>query len=157
MHAQYLRELFLNNDLAEGRYRVGGKPVAINDIHVPIFAVGTETDHVAPWQSVHKIHLLTDAEVTFVLTSGGHNAGIVSEPGHRGRHFQHHTRPLEGNYVAPDAWREIATEAKGSWWPFWVNWLTYRSGPCGKLPPMGLPEAGYRILGDAPGTYVREP
>ena len=157
MHAQYLRELFMNNDLAEGRYHVGKQPVAMNDIHTPIFAVGTHSDHVAPWHSVHKVHLLTDAEVTFVLTSGGHNAGIVSEPGHPHRHFQHATRPLEGHYIAPEAWAAAAPTAAGSWWPFWVEWLKSRSGPQGKPPGLGKPEAGYVVLADAPGTYVYQP
>ena len=83
MHSEYLRKMFLNNELAEGRFEIGGRPVALTDIRVPIFAVGTETDHVAPWRSVYKLNLAMDTEVSFVLTNGGHNAGIVSEPGHR--------------------------------------------------------------------------
>src|SRR6516225_5114625 len=88
MHSEYLRKLFLRNDLAEGRYEAGGRPVTLADVHVPLFVVGTVKDRVAPWRSVYKIHRLTDAEVTFVLAAGGHNAGIVSEPGHPRRGYQ---------------------------------------------------------------------
>ena len=88
MHSEYLRQLFLDNDLAEGRFLVDGRPVALSDIRVPMFAVGTLRDHVAPWRSTYKINLQLDTEVTYLLTGGGHNAGIVSEPGHDGRSFQ---------------------------------------------------------------------
>src|SRR6185312_13655608 len=76
MHSEYLRHLYLENDLAEGRCLVDGKPAALTDIRAPMFVVGTTRDHVAPWRSVYKIHLLTDTEITFLLTTGGHNAGI---------------------------------------------------------------------------------
>jgi len=69
MHSEYLRRLFLNNDLAEGRLHADGRAVALHDIRAPIFAVGAQKDHVAPWKSTHKIHLLTDTEVTYLLTS----------------------------------------------------------------------------------------
>jgi polyhydroxyalkanoate synthase subunit PhaC len=156
MHAQYLRRLFLDNDLAEGRYVARGAPVAISDIRVPIFAVGTENDHVAPWHSAHKIHLLTDAEVTFVLTSGGHNAGIVSEPGHKGRAYHQHIRPLDGGYIAPDAWLAEAPRQEGSWWPAWVQFLADRSATAAAPPPVGRAAAGYPALAEAPGQYVFE-
>jgi polyhydroxyalkanoate synthase subunit PhaC len=154
MHAEYLRHLFLDNDLAEGRYHVGARPVALSDIHTPSFAVGTETDHVAPWQSVYKLHLLTDTEITFVLTSGGHNAGIVSEPGHPYRHFRVGTRPAESPYVDPDAWVADAGVKEGSWWPEWAAWLRTYSGADVDPPKLGAAAAGYAPLCDAPGTYV---
>src|ERR1700730_7278443 len=88
MHSEYLRRLFLNNDLAEGRFEVDGKPVSLRDIHVPLFAVSSIADHVAPWRSVYKIQMLTEADVTFALSNGGHNAGIVNPPGHPNRHHQ---------------------------------------------------------------------
>jgi poly(3-hydroxyalkanoate) synthetase len=55
MHSEYLHRLFLNNDLAAGRYTVDGHPLAILNLRAPIVAVGTERDHVAPWKSVYKI------------------------------------------------------------------------------------------------------
>ncbi|MBS0561155.1 MAG: polyhydroxyalkanoic acid synthase [Proteobacteria bacterium] len=154
MHGEYLRGLFLDNDLAEGRWQAGGKPVAISDVHAPIFAVGTETDHVAPWRSVYKITLLTDAEVTFVLTAGGHNAGIVSEPGHPRRHFLELSRPQDGRYVPPDLFLKRARRTEGSWWPAWARWLRERSDGTMPPPPLGRPAAGYTPICDAPGAYV---
>ena len=89
MHSEYLRNLFLNNDLAEGRLRVDGRPIALSDIQIPIFCVGTEWDHVAPWRSTYRLHLIADApEITFLLTSGGHNAGIISPPEQSHRHYR---------------------------------------------------------------------
>jgi polyhydroxyalkanoate synthase len=152
MHSDYLRKLFLENELAEGRYEAGGKPIALTDIRAPIFAVGTAWDHVSPWRSVHHIHLLTDTEVTFLLTSGGHNARIVSEPGQAGRSNQVSTKAADGNHVDPDTWVKEVPAKSGSWWPEWVAWLDRRSGFLAAPPPMG--SAKYSALCDAPGTYV---
>jgi len=154
MHSEYLRQLFMGNDLAEGRYVAEGRPVALKDVSVPVFAVSTQTDHVSPWRSVYKIHLLTDTSVTFVLTSGGHNAGIVSEPGHRGRHYQIAEREAEGRYVDPESWAATTPDRDGSWWPEWVKWLGERSSAPAAPPLMGAPERGYPPLADAPGRYV---
>lgn len=154
MHSEYLRSMFLDNDLAEGRFKVGGLPVTIGDIKTPIFAVGTETDHVAPWRSVFKLHLLTEAELSFVLTSGGHNAGIVSEPGHPHRTFRLATRKAGGTYRDPDTWRMNTPVSDGSWWPKWEAWLNAHSGEQVAPPQMGAPGRGYDAVEAAPGSYV---
>jgi polyhydroxyalkanoate synthase len=155
MHGEYLRAMYLRDDLAEGRYEVGGQPVSIADIHVPFFVVGTETDHVAPWHSVYKIHLLNAGDMTFVLTSGGHNAGIISEPGHHHRHYSASRRAKGDSYVGPDAWIEQATETPGSWWPAWATWLADQSSVQDCLPPQSS-AMGIASLGTAPGHYVLE-
>ncbi|WP_274944115.1 PHA/PHB synthase family protein [Govanella unica] len=154
MHSEYLRRLFLDNDLAEGRYQVDGQIVALSDIRAPIFAVGTIHDHVAPWRSAYKIHLLTDTDVTFLLTSGGHNAGIVSEPGQNGHSYQVMARTSVDRYTDPDSWQATAPHKTGSWWPEWVSWLAAQSGEPVSPPAIGAPKSGYFPLGDAPGTYV---
>ncbi|MDP4003309.1 alpha/beta hydrolase [Methylobacterium sp. NEAU K] len=156
MHAEYLRGLFLDNDLAEGRLQAGGRPVSVTDIRVPVFAVGTERDHVAPWRSVFKTHHLADTEVTFVLASGGHNAGIVSEPGHPHCRYRIRTTGTVDHYRDPDAWFAQTAPSEGSWWPAWAAWLAERSGPPVPPPATGAPAAGFAVLGDAPGTYVLE-
>jgi polyhydroxyalkanoate synthase len=157
MHSEYLRKLFLANDLAEARYRVNGRPISLSDIRTPIFAVSTLSDHVAPWRSVYKIKMLTDAEVTFVLSNGGHNAGIVSPPGHPKRRHQIATHKEGALYVDPDRWRASAAEHEGSWWPCWLDWLGERSSAPVAPPKMGAPEKGLAPLYDAPGGYVLMP
>ena len=155
MHSEYLRKLFLNNDLAEGRFVAGGAPVSLTDIRVPIFAVGTERDHVAPWRSTYKINLQTETEVTYLLTTGGHNVGIVSEVGYAGRrNFRVGEHGPKDHYVDPDRFLVEARQKEGSWWPEWITWLENRSGALTARPAMGASEAGCPILGDAPGKYV---
>ena len=154
MHSQYLRQLFLNDALSEGRYLVGGRPISLSDLRTPSYCVATLTDHVAPWRSVHKLHYLTSVELRFVLTNGGHNAGIVSEPGRPHRHFQALDRPAYENYIAPDDWLQRAPRHEGSWWPDWSAWLQARSGAPVAPPPLG--NAACPALCDAPGSYVLE-
>ena len=99
MHTEYLVGLYLNNDLAQGRFKVEGETVSLKDIRVPMFVVGTETDHVAPWKSVYKVSGLTSSpEFTFLLTSGGHNAGIISGPVHPKR--RHRVRTQTARRIA---------------------------------------------------------
>jgi len=157
MHSEYLRKLFLQNDLAEGRYHVSGRPVALSDIRVPVFVVGTETDHIAPWRSVFKCHLLMDTDITYVLTSGGHNAGVVSEIERKDRHYRIATKRESDRYLDPDTWEADAAKRAGSWWIAWAEWLARHSGKPTRPATMGAPEKGLPILGSAPGRYVLEP
>ncbi|MBF9047478.1 alpha/beta fold hydrolase [Rhodobacterales bacterium LSUCC0031] len=154
MHSEYLRKFYLGNELAEGKFRLGGKPVAIHDIAVPIFCVSTTSDHVAPWQSVFKLHLLADTAVTFVLTNGGHNAGIVSPPGYADRAFHIRTTQKHEHGMSPDAWQAAAKQHVGSWWPALVAWLDARSGKAIAPPPLGGNSPPYLPIDDAPGSYV---
>ncbi|MBT8059094.1 MAG: alpha/beta fold hydrolase [Gammaproteobacteria bacterium] len=154
MHTDYLHQLFLRNELARNQFVVGDRPVSLMDIRVPIFALGTETDHVAPWRSVYKLHGLTHADLTFLLTSGGHNAGVISGPVHAYRRFRMHTRKTGDKFVDPDSWLEEVAVSKGSWWPAWDEWLDRRMSSKVKPPGMGAARKGLKPITEAPGTYV---
>jgi polyhydroxyalkanoate synthase len=152
MHHEYLTSLYLHNALANSAYRVEGRAVSLGDIRVPLFVVGTQRDHISPWPSVYKLHHLCDAEITFVLTSGGHNAGIVSEPGHANRSFRMDTRAAHGPWMEHDQWAEQAPEHAGSWWPAWHRWLARHSG----RKVLAQPTPADSVVCDAPGTYVMQ-
>jgi len=153
-HHEYLRSLYLHNDLAEGRYLADGVPVAVSDIQVPVFALGTQKDTVSPWRSVYKIHLLMNAELTFCLSSGGHNVGIVNPPGPGvKRSYQLATRAQGEHYKDPDSWSGTVPAHEGSWWPAWQEWLASHGGRRGSPPTMGAQVKGF-VLDDSPGRYV---
>jgi len=156
MHTDYLHQLYLNNDLAEGRYVANGEQLNLSDITAPMFVVGTETDHVAPWRSVYKVgRLVRSTDYTFCLTSGGHNAGIISGPQHPKRRHRVHTAKAGSRLLSPDRYLEKVEPQPGSWWPTWANWLAEHSS-ARKVPPpaMGAPKQGLKPLCAAPGTYV---
>ncbi len=156
MHSEYLRGLFLENRLTAGRFAVKGRVIALKDISAPIFAVGTETDHIAPWRSVYKTKLFTDSDMTFVLTSGGHNSGIVYEPTlERGHHRISH-RAAGAFYVGPETWFAQNPPRPGSWWPAWKTWLEEKSSGVAPAPSIGAPDKGLAPIGPAPGTYVHQ-
>jgi len=154
MHSEYLNKLYLNNELARNKFEVDGRPVSPMDIEVPVFNLGTETDHVAPWASVYKINYLTSAQVTCCLTSGGHNAGVISGPQHPRRRHRVATRQPGDKFVDIKTWEETHEPVQGSWWPTWNAWLDERSPNKRKPPSMGAAKKGYKVLRDAPGKYV---
>jgi polyhydroxyalkanoate synthase len=158
MHSEYLYRLFLHNELALGQFPVAGKPIHLESITLPFFVVGTETDHVAPWRSVYKTRALTrSSDYTFLLTSGGHNAGIVSGPSHPRRRHRLLTWNDPTTVLSPEKWLEAAEMRTNSWWPTWLEWLQAHSSEPRVAPPaLGMAEHGYGVLGDAPGDYVRE-
>lgn len=151
MHSEYLRGLFLENRLTAGRFAVEGRVIALKDIALPMFVIATETDHIAPWRSVYKTLLFTDCDLTFVLTKGGHNGGILSEPGHRGRRFRMSHRDSGAHYIGPDLWLARNDPKPGSWWPAYATWLAEQNDVTSIPPKMGTAS-----LCDAPGTYVHQ-
>ena len=152
MHHEYLTALYLHNALATSSFRVEGRAVSLADIRIPVFMVGTERDHISPWRSVYKLHHLCDTEISFVLTSGGHNAGIISEPGHPNRSYRMDCRPAHGAWVEHGQWARQAPQHEGSWWPAWHAWLAARSSRELRAKPI----PANAVLCDAPGEYVRQ-
>ncbi|HLJ39407.1 MAG TPA: alpha/beta fold hydrolase [Steroidobacteraceae bacterium] len=153
MHSEYLERLYLKNELATGAFALdGGEPVDLKKLRLPMFVVGTETDHVAPWHSVFKLRGLTrSSDYTFLLTSGGHNAGIVSGPVHPKRRHRLITWSDAKTTLTPDEWHKRAALHEGSWWPTWERWLAEHSHA--RQVPARAPSAA--ALDDAPGKYVR--
>jgi polyhydroxyalkanoate synthase len=157
MHSEYLRGLYLHNDLAEGRYRVAGEAISLSDLKLPLFVVATERDHVSPWRSVYKILRMAHAPASFLLASGGHNVGIVSAPSgplaHSQASYRLASHAVGKAPVDPQQWLEQAPASEGSWWPAWSAWLARHSrGKVEAVPVTGLEADG--LPAAAPGSYV---
>jgi polyhydroxyalkanoate synthase len=148
--------MYLNNDLAMGRYKLDSRPIDLSDIKAPIFALAAKQDFVAPWRSVYKLHQYVHGDIEFVLTSGGHNAGIINPPASK-KHssFQHLKRSSGNESLNAQVWLEKAPIESGSWWPYWLNWLNEHSDSQLDTPIyLGAANSQMNTLGPAPGTYV---
>ena len=157
MHSEYLERLYLRNELAAGTFTVQGERVNLAAVRLPMFVVGTETDHVAPWRSAYKVRGLTrSCDYTFLLTSGGHNAGIVSGPVHPRRRHRVLTWKDPATTLSPEEWLKSAPRHEGSWWPAWQRWLVEHSAA--QQEPARAPATyvaeGAAAPEDAPGSYV---
>jgi polyhydroxyalkanoate synthase len=147
MHAFYLRSLYLHNELARGELELAGQRLSLSSIKSDSYVVGAINDHIVPWQTSYKATGLLDGTVRYVLSSGGHIAGIVNPPGPKSWY------ETAGQTFATAAdWRDAAIRHGGSWWEDWAAWAAERAGASGPPPPMG--SGRYPVLGDAPGTYI---
>jgi polyhydroxyalkanoate synthase len=153
MHEYYLTEMYLNNKLIKrDALTIAGEAIDLTLIHAPLYQVGAEDDHIAPWRQTFRLSNYVTGAKRFVLSSSGHILGIVNppvDPPHR----TYRTAPAHRGETA-DAWLASAAEHSGSWWEDWIAWLGERSGELKAPPPLTNPT--YPILADAPGTYVLE-
>src|SRR5579859_74261 len=148
MHAFYLRSLYLRNELARGVMEVKGQKLSLAEVTSDAYVVGAINDHIVPWHASFKATALLGGNIRYVLSSGGHIAGIVNPPGPKAW-YEEAKRP---NPVTAEQWREAAEHHSGSWWEDWARWAGRRAGRRTDPPPMGSDR--YPAIADAPGSYV---
>ena len=150
MHSFYLRKCYHENVLVQpGGVSLGGVPIDLSRIDLPVYWVSTKEDHIAPWKSTYAATQLYQGQKKFVVAGSGHIAGVVNPPvsGKYG-YWLNDELPAD-----PEAWFAGAQHHEGSWWADWAQWnasfagelVRAREPGTGKLP----------ALEDAPGSYVK--
>jgi polyhydroxyalkanoate synthase len=147
MHSFYLRSLYMRNELATGRLELAGQRLSLASVTHDTYVVGAVNDHIVPWHGSYKTGGLLGGDVRYVLSSGGHIAGIVNPPGPKAWY-----EAADYAGADPQAWREANAKHRGSWWEDWTIWADARAGDL--VAPPGLGSTRYPALGDAPGQYV---
>lgn len=145
-HKTYLKDLYNQNALSEGTFKVFGDPVNMGDIEVPVFVQASRSDHICPWHSIYRGAQNFGGDVRFTMAGSGHIAGVINHPD--ANKYQHWINPdLPEN---PDKWMANAEELPGSWWPTWWDWL---KPLCGQKVEARQPKN--HKLGKAPGQYAK--
>jgi len=147
MHSFYLRSLYMRNELAKGELELSGQTLSLADVKNDTYVVGAINDHIVPWHGSYKTGQLMGGHVRYVLSSGGHIAGIVNPPGPKAWH-----EAGDWDAAGPEAWRSRTTKQNGSWWEDWTAWSDERAGELVKPPSMGSRK--HKPIADAPGEYV---
>ena len=149
-HSFYLRNCYLDNRLAKGEMVIGGTPLDLNDVKIPIYNLATREDHIAPARSVLLGSRFFGGPVRFVLAGSGHIAGVVNPP--QKIKYQHWIGPKPSGDDL-ERWLSQATEHPGSWWPDWLGWLKQQEAA---EVPARQPGGGVLTpIEDAPGRYVK--
>jgi polyhydroxyalkanoate synthase len=147
MHSFYLRCLYIRNELAKGEMELAGQQLSLSEVKNDTYVVGAVNDHIVPWTTSYQATRLLGGDVRYILSSGGHVAGIVNPPGPKPWYEAADSYPVE----AAD-WRAAAARQSGSWWEDWTRWSQERAGDRVRPPAMGSRENP--AVGDAPGDYV---
>ena len=151
LHSDFL-DLFGTTTLAnQGSVAVCDTPVDLKQVHCDVFVTGGTTDHITPWQACYRSTQMFGGDVEYVLSSAGHIQSVLNPPGNPKAVFWTNDEIPED----PEVWRAGATEHKGSWWPYWVEWLRDRGGESVSAPATLGSEAHPALL-EAPGRYVFE-
>jgi polyhydroxyalkanoate synthase subunit PhaC len=147
MHAFYLRNFYVENRLAGGTLNIADTTIDLSAIKSPTYVVSAINDHIVPWEAAYKTTGLIRGPTRYVLSSGGHIAGIVNPPSPKGWYMLNEALP-------PTAaqWRDSAKRRRGSWWEDWTGWSNEHAGPLTDPPPIG--SAKNPVPGPAPGDYV---
>ena len=152
MHSYYLRNMYQKNLLVQpGALTLGGVPIDLRKIGIPVYLQAGKEDHIAPAKSVYKATQIFSGPVRFMLAGSGHIAGVVNPP--RNRKYQHWLNETQHNPPTLEEWRAGAQEFPGSWWHDWDKWLSAKSGP--KVPARVPGAGGLPAIEDAPGSYVK--
>ncbi len=151
VHSFLLREFFLENKLKEpGGIQIKGIGIDLGQITTPTYVVTADRDHIVPWRGAFLVRQLQGGPVRFILSGGGHIAGVINPPADKKRGYWIN----EDERYDPDAWLAGATQHEGSWWVDWLPWLQDRSGGQAKPPATG--NEAFQPIMDAPGAYVLE-
>ena len=154
LHLSYLRQCYKENALATGKMELAGVKLDLSKVKVPVYLQSAREDHIAPAASVFKSVNLFGGPVRFIIAGSGHIAGVINPPA--AKKYQHWTNDSfakKGGGADIEAWRKGATEHPGSWWTDWDKWLSKLSGK--KIPARKPGDGKLKLLGDAPGTYVK--
>ncbi len=149
LHLTYLNRFYRENALSKGELQLFGETLSLKPVKTPVYLQATETDHIAPYESVYRGARLFGGPVRFVLAGSGHIAGVINPPD-AGK-YQHLLNPDLPETAAE--WRAGATERPGSWWPDWAAWLADKSGPM--IPAREPGDGALKPLYPAPGQYVK--
>ena len=152
MYVYYLRNMYLDNRLREPRaLTMGGVPVDLSRLTMPMYVLASREDHIVPWRSAYRTTGLVGGDATFTLAASGHIAGVINPP-----------QPVRRSYWtndlltdAADDWLARAQAVPGSWWPHWYEWLA-KFGGANRAAPKRTGSAKYPPLEKAPGSYVLE-
>jgi polyhydroxyalkanoate synthase len=154
LHLSYLRQCYKENALASGKMKLAGVNLDLSKVKVPAYLQSAREDHIAPANSVFKSVNLFSGPVRFIIAGSGHIAGVINPPAAKKYQYwtNDHFAEKKGTKTI-EAWKKGASEHPGSWWPDWDKWLSARSG--GKVPARQPGDGELKVLGDAPGTYVK--